>query len=111
MGEWFHSSSILLRPLSIINNQLIQLIMKITAIKSKNQSLVNKSVNWLVKYNTFNNERDVISDNLDEYCEDEDSKEWRKVNKKCEDSFDKYQECCEDLPKYEVNNIEKSELY
>jgi len=85
--------------------------MKITAIKSKNQSLVNKAVNWLVKHNTFNNERDVISDNLEEYCEEEDSKEWRKVNKKCEDSFDKYQEYCGDLPQYEVKNIEKSELY
>ncbi len=85
--------------------------MKITAIKSKNQSAVNKAVNWLVKYNTFNTSRDFISDNLDEYCEEEDSKEWRKVNKKCEDSFDKYQEYCEELPQYEVKNIEKSELY
>ena len=96
---------------SNLPHPLNQIIMKITAIKSKNQSLVNKAVNWLVKYNTFNNERDVISDNLEEYCEAEDSKEWRKVNKKCEDSFDKYQECCEDLPQYEVKNIEKSELY
>lgn len=85
--------------------------MKITAIKSKNQSLVNKAVNYLIWYNTFNNQRDVISDNLEEYCEEEDSKWWRIMNKKCEDSFDKYQECCEDLPQYEVKNIEKSELY
>lgn len=85
--------------------------MKITAIKSKNQSLVNKAVNYLIWYNTFNNQRDVISDNLEEYCEEEDSKWWRIMNKKCEDSFDKYQECCEDLPQYEVKNIEQSELY
>jgi len=96
---------------SIPPHSLNQIIMKITAIKSKNQSLVNKAVNWLVKHNTFNNERDVISDNLEEYCEEEDSKWWRIMNKKCEDSFDKYQECCEDLPQYEVKNIEKSELY
>ena len=89
----------------------IKIIMKITAIKSKNQSLVNKAVNYLIWYNTFNNQRDVISDNLEEYCEEEDSKWWRIMNKKCEDSFDKYQECCEDLPQYEVKNIEKSELY
>ena len=76
----------------------IKIIMKITAIKSKNQSLVNKAVNYLIWYNTFNNQRDVISDNLEEYCEAEDSK-------------DKYQECCEDLPQYEVKNIEQSELY
>jgi len=114
MGEWFQGGSSPPHPLSIINNQLIQLIMKITAIKSKNQSLVNKAVNWLIKYNSFNNQRDVISDNLEElnaYCEEEDSKWWRIMNKKCEDSFDKYQEYCEELPQYEVKNIEKSELY
>ena len=96
---------------SNLPHPLNQIIMKITAIKSKNQSLVNKAVNYLIWYNTFNNQRDVISDNLEEYCEEEDSKWWRIMNKKCEDSFDKYQECCEDLPQYEVKNIEKSELY
>ena len=96
---------------SNLPHPLNQIIMKITAIKSKNQSLVNKAVNYLIWYNTFNNQRDVISDNLEEYCEEEDSKWWRIMNKKCEDSFDKYQECCEELPQYEVKNIEKSELY
>ena len=109
MGEWFQGGSSPLHPLTLTQINLNQLIMKITAIKSKNQAMVNKAVNWLIKHNAFNNSRDIISDNLE--CEEDESKEWRQINKKCEDSFDKYQEYCEELPRYEVNNIEKSELY
>ena len=85
---------------------------KQTVMKAKikaNQSNLNKAVNWLAKYNSFNNERDLIEGNLE--VETYDSKEWRRINKKCEDSFEKYEEYCDELPKYEVVKIEKSELY
>jgi hypothetical protein len=41
----------------------------------------------------------------------DESKEWRRINKKCEDSFQRYAEYCDELPIYEVTRIEKSELY
>ena len=84
---------------------------KFTAIKSKNQTLVTKAVNWLVKHNAFNNTRDLVYDNLDENVCEYDSKELRQIDRKCEHSLNKYSEYCEELPKYEIKNIEKSELY
>ncbi len=80
---------------------------QIKSITPKNQKLVNKAVKWLVKYYDFNTKRDYISDNLD--CEDNESKEWRAINRKCEKAFDKYLECLWDLPKREQLNIEKRE--
>jgi hypothetical protein len=78
----------------------------IIAKNPKNQVKVNKAVNWLVKHNAYNDERNQVSDNLGEDC-----KEWRRINKKCEDSFDKYLEYLEELPKREQAQITKSELY
>tara|TARA_R110000782_G_scaffold77096_2_gene153128 strand:+ start:250 stop:573 length:324 start_codon:yes stop_codon:yes gene_type:complete len=83
--------------------------MKITSITPKNQSMVNKAVNWLIKYNEFNTQRDFISDNLE--CEEYESKEWKSINRKCENSFDKYLDYMSELPKREQAQIEKSELY
>jgi len=80
---------------------------QIKSITPKNQKLVNKAVKWLVKYYDFNTKRDYISDNLD--CEDDESKEWRAINRKCEKAFDKYLDCLWDLPKREQINIEKRE--
>ena len=77
----------------------------ITAVKVKNQKMVNKVTSWLVKHNEYNDKRDFISDNLE--CEEDESKEWRQINKKCEVSFDKHLNYLEDLPKIEQNNIEK----
>jgi len=74
-----------------------------------NQSNLNKAIAWLVKYNAFNAKRDVIYDNLE--CEEYESKELRRINKKCEDSFDKYECYCDELPAYEVARIEKTELF
>ena len=83
--------------------------MKIKSITPKNQTLVNKAVNWLVKHNEYNTQRDFISDNLE--CEEWESKEWKQINKKCENSFDKYLEYFDELPKREQQQIEKSKLY
>lgn len=76
------------------------------AINPKNQATLNKAIQWLTKYNAYNNQRDVIDNN-----EGDDTTAWRRINKKCEDSFDKYLDYCYDLPKGQVKAIEKSELY
>jgi len=83
--------------------------MRIKSITPKNQTLVNKAVNWLVKHNEYNTQRDFISDSLE--CEEWESKEWRQINKKCENSFDKYLEYLNELPRREQQQIEKSKLY
>ena len=80
-------------------------MIKVTSITQKNQSLVNKAVNWLNKHDAYNTQRDFISDNLE--CDEDDSKEWRQINRKCEVSFDKYLNYLEELPKREQNNIDK----
>ena len=69
-----------------------------------NQSLLNRVVKALVKYNALNNLRD-IADN------DGDEKLFNKLDKQCENSWDKYQELLQELPKYEQKRIEKSDLY
>ena len=71
---------------------------------SKNQSLLNKVVKSLTKYNDLNNQRD-IADN------DGDDKMVSKLNRMCENSWDKYSKFFQELPKYEQKNIEKSDLY
>ena len=80
-----------------------------TAVKSKNKSLVSKAYKYLIKYNAYNDERDIIECNLE--CYPDESTQWRRINKKCEDSFAKYEDILSELPQYEVKVIEKSELY
>ena len=76
------------------------------AITKENQSTLNKAIQWLTKQNAYNDQRDVIDSN-----DGEDTVEWRRINKKCEDSFDKYLTYCSVLPKNQVKLIEKSDLY
>ena len=82
----------------------------IVAVKKKNQSLVNKAVTWLNKYHISNDARDLAS-NTNEKDFDDECKTWRKHNRLCEKQWDKYTEYLDELPKYEIKNIEKSELY
>lgn len=84
--------------------------MKIQAINKKHQSMVNKAVKYLIKYNESNDLRDKASDN-NEKDYDEDCKEWRKYDRRCELMYDKYLECIAELPGREAEQIEKSELY
>tara|TARA_R110002020_G_scaffold249170_1_gene463094 strand:- start:62 stop:298 length:237 start_codon:yes stop_codon:yes gene_type:complete len=72
----------------------------------KNQAALNRAIKWLTKHNEHDTERNRIDSELGEDC-----KQWRAINRKCETSFDKYLEACDELPKYEVERIEKSELY
>lgn len=77
---------------------------KIIALNSKHQSVVNKAISWLEKYNTANDQRDLVSMS-DEW------KKWRKYDRLCEKTWDKYTDYISELPKREVNQIEKSEIY
>ena len=83
---------------------------KITALNSKHQSFVNKAISWLEKYNTANDQRNQASDN-NEKDYDEDCPVWRKYDRLCEKTFDRYTDYISELPQREVNQIEKSEIY
>ncbi len=74
------------------------------AINKRNQAMVNRAVKWLEKHNEANDQRDIADGNGDE-------KAYRKYDRLCEKTWDKYEECISELPKREVNQIEKSELY
>lgn len=74
------------------------------AINKKHQAMVNRAVKWLEKYNEANKQRDIADGNGDE-------KLYRKYDRMCEKTWEKYQECTSELPKREVEQIEKSELY
>ncbi len=79
--------------------------MKLQSINPKNQSRVNKAIDWMRKYEEANTKRDLISDNLE--CDDEDSKEWRIINRRCEQAFDKYLDVMDELPKGQQKAIDK----
>ncbi len=70
----------------------------------KNKVLFNKVIKALNNYNTLNNLRDLA------YNDGED-KEFKKLDNKCLNAFDKYLELLNELPKYEQTRIEKSDLY
>ena len=79
--------------------------MTLQSINPKNQSRVNKAIDWMRKYEEANTKRDLISDNLE--CDDEDSKEWRAINRRCEQAFDKYLDVMDELPKGQQKAIDK----
>ena len=83
---------------------------KINALNSKHQSTINKAISWLEKYNSANDQRDLASNN-NEKDYDEDCKTWRKYDRLCEKTWDKYLEYTSELPKREIQQIEKSELF
>ena len=72
--------------------------------KQTNQKKVNRAIKWLLVHNNLNNLRDIYEGEGNE-------KEYNKVNRKCENTFDKFLEAMEELPKYEQKNIYKSNLY
>jgi len=75
-------------------------IMTIIAITKKNQSLVNRAAKWMVKYNELNDLRNAADDA-------DNVKEYRKLDRQCENAYDKYLDYASELPKREVNQIEK----
>ena len=73
---------------------------KMIAITKKNQTLVNKAVKWVLTYNKLNDLRNLADDA-------DDIKEFKKLDRKCAAAFDRYEDICFQLPKREVNEIDK----
>lgn len=73
---------------------------QIKALNAKNQKLVNKASKLLIAYNSLNDLRNIADGNGDE-------KAYNKLDKQCENAFDRYLWACDELPKREVKNIEK----
>lgn len=73
----------------------------VNAINPKNQRLVNKASKLLAKYNDLNDLRNIADGNGDE-------KAYNKLDRQCENVFDKYLWACDELPKREISNIEKA---
>tara|TARA_R110000822_G_scaffold1592_2_gene7371 strand:- start:11 stop:280 length:270 start_codon:yes stop_codon:yes gene_type:complete len=84
---------------------MIYIKTEVKAINPKHQSIVNKAVVWWEKYEFFNDQRNTASDNS-EYDYEEDDKLWRKWDRLCIKSFDRYDELMQELPKREQNNVE-----
>lgn len=74
------------------------------AINPKHQKAVSKAVKALTTYNTYNTLRDKADGEGDD-------KAFRKYDRMCESSFDKYLKIVTELPKREKDAIEKSEIY
>ena len=74
------------------------------AINPKHQTIVNRCVTWLEKYNEYNTQRDIADGNGDE-------KLYNKWDRKCENAFDKYLDYADELPQRERQQIEQSDLY
>tara|TARA_R110000803_G_scaffold191759_1_gene254458 strand:- start:2202 stop:2465 length:264 start_codon:yes stop_codon:yes gene_type:complete len=83
---------------------------KVKAINQRHQSMVNRSISWLEKYDKANSQRDLASDS-NEKDFDDDCANWRKYDRLCEKTWDKYLECLSELPSREVKNIESSKFY
>jgi hypothetical protein len=78
----------------------------VKAINAKHQSVVNKAVSWMEKYELANYQRNIASDNTE--CDyEEDDKLWRKWDRRCIQAYDRYTEYMEELPKREQDNIER----
>ena len=74
------------------------------AINPKNQALVNKAISWLTKHNEYNDKRTLAYDNDNIVAAVQ-------LDKKCEQSYDKFLEYMEELPKNQQELIYKSDLY
>jgi len=74
--------------------------MKIIANNKKNQAQVNKAVKFLIRYNENNDLRNKADGEGDE-------KLCAKFDRICEIAFDNYLDAISELPKTEINAIEK----
>jgi hypothetical protein len=74
-------------------------------IKNKaNLKHVKSAVNWLIKHNEADRLRNIADG-------DGNNRAYKKHDKQCQKTFDKYLEYSEELPKYQIKQIEKSILY
>jgi hypothetical protein len=74
------------------------------AINKKHQKQVDKALRKLVRYNSYNNLRDIADGEGDD-------KTYKQLNKLCEKLFDEYLEIVSELPSREVKQIESSKYY
>ena len=74
--------------------------MTIIAITKKNQTLVNKATKWMSKYNELNDLRNAADD-------EDNLKEFKKLDRLCAAAYDRYLDVCFQLPKREITQIEK----
>lgn len=74
------------------------------AINAKNQSIVNKCIKYLTKYNSLNDLRDQADNDGNE-------KLYNQLEKKCQTAFDQYLDLFYQLPKNQQKAIENSQLY
>lgn len=82
----------------------IKINMTMTAINPKNQKQVNKAIKYLTDHNAYDLKRNEAEGN-------DDMKAYKKYDRLCESTFDKYLDAIEFLPKNQVDAIMKSELY
>ena len=75
----------------------------IKAINPKNQSLVNKAVKYLMRYDVLNDLRDNEENESEVGCM---SAKWSKLNRQCEDVFDKHLDAMAMLPKNQQKIIQ-----
>ena len=76
------------------------------AKKSTNNKAFNLAIKALIKYNQLDVQRNEIDGEFGY-----DSKQYERIERKCQNAFDKYECWCDELPAYEVKRIEQSELY
>lgn len=72
----------------------------LTAFSKKNQSKVNKALYWGAKYNVLNDARELAYNEGDERLH-------RSLDNKCLNTYDKYLEYFDVLPKREQKRVEK----
>ena len=71
------------------------------AKNARNQSKVNRAVKHMIRHNNLNDQRNAADGN--------DEKLYRKLDRQCSNSFDKYLEAMDELPKYEQKAIEAAD--
>jgi len=77
-----------------------------TIIIPKHATNVNKAIAWNTKYDMLSNERDVVDG---KYEFPEETTEWKRINRKCENAYDKYCTYIDELPKYLQKLVEKGQ--
>jgi hypothetical protein len=76
----------------------------IIAINKTYQSKINRALKIWLRYDSLNDQRDIADGNGDE-------KSYKKFDRSCQSTFDKYLDIIDQLPKRERLNFEKAIQY
>ena len=74
-----------------------------------NKTKFNKAIRKLIKYNQLNDLRNRAENEDLDIRENE--RLFERLNRRCEDAWNDLYEAMEELPKYEIKRIEKSDLF